>query len=87
MHRITRLDLDATRTRLRIEGRLLTSCLPSIQQACSTCLSAGRALEIDLAGVEHMEEPVAAALRALRRRGVAVSGASAYIEALLAPPR
>ncbi len=87
MHRLTRLDHDASRTTIRLEGRLVAACLPSVSAVCGECLRGGRALTIDLAGVAFLDDAAAAALRALRDAGAKLVGASAFVRALLEEPR
>lgn len=83
MHRLTRLDEDAHRTTLRLEGRLAEASLESLRHACGECLRAGRSLTIDVAGVVFLDDCVGAELRALRSGGAEIIGASAFVRAVL----
>lgn len=83
MHRLTRVDEDAQRTTIRLEGRLAEASVSSLRSACAECAAAGRALTIDLTGVVFLDERAGEELRALRGRGAQLVGASAYLRAVL----
>jgi hypothetical protein len=83
MLRITRAGADGSNEILRVEGRLTLDDLPRFQNVCAELLGAGPALRLDLSGLQFADREAAATLRALRRRGVALVGASGFVEALL----
>jgi ABC-type transporter Mla MlaB component len=72
---------------LRVEGRLTRLDLPRFQEACSELLQGGSALRLELSGLQFADREAVASLQALRRRGVALVGASGFLDALLSEPR
>jgi ABC-type transporter Mla MlaB component len=69
---------------LALEGRLTRDRLPRFEETCREVLARGVALELDLSGVRFVDPHGAAALQALRREGVALVGASGFLDVLLA---
>jgi ABC-type transporter Mla MlaB component len=86
MLRITRADTNGAVESLRVEGRLTRDDIARLQHTCAELLEAGARLALDLAGLQFADREGVAALRTLRRRGVALFGASGFVEALLADP-
>ncbi len=84
MLRVTHFQSSGATESLRIEGRLTRSDLPRFQEACSELLASGRALRLDLSGLQFVDRDAAVALRGLRACGVAFVGASGFVDALLA---
>lgn len=69
---------------LRVEGRLTRADLPRLHESCASLLETGAGLRLDLSGLQFADRASVAALQALRRRGVALEGASGFLDALLA---
>lgn len=84
MLRVTRFDAREETEILRVEGRLTAEDLARFQQACGELLAAGRSLSLELSGLQFADREAVATLRALRRRGVSLVGASGFLDALLA---
>jgi ABC-type transporter Mla MlaB component len=84
MLRVTRLRSDESIDSLRVEGRLTQHDLPRFQEACAELLAAGRSLRLDLSGLQFADRDAVIELRALRRHGVSLVGASGFLDALLA---
>jgi len=88
MLRITRANTNENVERLRIEGRLTHADLPRLQESCAELLQNGSGLCLELSGLQFADHEAVATLQALRRRGVALIGASGFLDALLTePPR
>jgi len=83
MLKITRSDLDSTRTALRLEGRVTEAGLPELERARMQCQQEGRHLILDLAGVSFVDRGSVATLHALRRDGIAFTGCSPFVLELL----
>ena len=83
MLRVTRSETEGSIDALRVEGRLTQPDLPRFQEVCAEPLAAGRSLRIDLSGLQFADRDGVTALRALRRRGVSLVGASGFLDALL----
>ncbi|MGH7289094.1 MAG: STAS domain-containing protein [Myxococcota bacterium] len=83
MLRVTRFDACEESEILRVEGRLTAADLTRFQQACADLLLGGRGLRLDLSGLQFADREAVAMLRALRDRGVALVGASGFLDALL----
>ena len=86
MLRVTRSHMNGSIESLRVEGRLTRRDVPRFQEACAELLDGGRSLHLDLAGLQFADREAVATLQALRRRGVALVGASGFLDALLAEP-
>lgn len=84
MLRVTRFEPNGSIESLRVEGRLTRSELPRFEAACWELLEAGCALRLDLTGLQFVDRDAALSLRGLRGRGVALVGASGFVDALLA---
>ena len=83
MLKITRSDLDSTRTALRLEGRVTEASLSELERARMECQQEGRHLVFDLAGVSFVDRGGVAALRGLRRDGIVFTGCSPFVSELL----
>ncbi|HME71401.1 MAG TPA: STAS domain-containing protein [Myxococcota bacterium] len=83
MLKITRSDLDSTRTALRLEGRVTEASLLELERARTECQQEGRHLVLDLAGVSFVDRRSVAALRGLRRVGIVFTGCSPFVSELL----
>jgi ABC-type transporter Mla MlaB component len=84
MLRVTRFEQNGATESLRVEGRLTRSELPRFEAACRELLEAGRALRLDLTGLQFIDREAVSVLRGLRGRGVTLVGASGFVGALLA---
>jgi ABC-type transporter Mla MlaB component len=88
MLRLTRHPLHEpepeTPVTLRIEGRLTRGDVSRLQAECTRLLEAGRPLRLDLSGLQFADRAAVATLQALRQRGVSLTGASGFVDALLA---
>lgn len=84
MLRITQAHADSASASLRVEGRLTGADLPRFQQSCAEWLARGARLQLELSGLQFADRAGVVTLRALRTRGVALLGASGFVEALLA---
>jgi ABC-type transporter Mla MlaB component len=86
MLRITHAHPDARTASLRVEGRLTRADLPRLQQTCAELLAGGAQLQLELSGLQFADRDGVVTLRSLRSRGVALQGASGFVEALLSDP-
>jgi hypothetical protein len=86
MLRITRADASATGVSLRVEGRLTQPGLARLRESCAELLESGTGVQLDLSGLQFADRDAVVTLRALRRRGVRLRGASGFVETLLADP-
>ena len=84
MLRVTRFETCEESEILRLEGRLTAENLVRFQQACADLLAGGRSLRLELSGLQFADRDAVVLLRALRQRGVALVGASGFLDALLA---
>lgn len=83
MLKITRSDLDSTRTTLRLEGRVTGASLSELERAYTECQQEGRHLVLDLAGVSFVDRVGVAALHGLSRNGIVFTGCSPFVSELL----
>lgn len=86
MIRVTRRPISESVESLSVEGRLTRVGVARFEEACAKLLEAGQALRLDLSGLQFADREAVAALQRLRSRGVALTGASGFVEALLAEP-
>jgi hypothetical protein len=71
---------------LLLEGNLLKEWIEELQQALAEARSDGAAVGLDLSGLRFVDAEGARFLRACRKRGVSLLGASPFVSALLGPP-
>jgi len=83
MLRITRSDVDADLVTLELEGRLVARDVEALERAVDDTAAPGRRVVLDLFGVSYLDEAGSQALRALRGRGVALTGCSTFVRELL----
>ena len=83
MLRVTRRQRCGSTQCLALEGRLTYDGLGRFEEACREILDRGTPLELELSGLRFVDPPGVATLQALRREGVALVGASGFVDALL----
>lgn len=84
MLRITELPPPDHHVTLRLEGRIAGPWAPEARQACERVLASGRALSLNLAEVEYLDDEGVRLLAELRSRGVRFIACSPFVEAQLA---
>jgi len=83
MMRITELSRSESVVRLRLEGRLTQSTTPEMRAAVQSCLTAGRTVLVDLAGVTFADPGGVETLLALCRAGVVLVACSPFLAEML----
>jgi len=83
MLKITRSDLDSTRTTLSLEGRVTKASLSELERTRMECEQEGRHIVLDLAGVSFVDRVGVSALHGLRRDGIVFTGCSPFVSELL----
>jgi hypothetical protein len=78
---------DSVHDTLLLEGNLLKEWLGELEQALARARQNGAAVSLDLSGLRFVDADGARFLRACRRDGVSLLGASPFVGALLDPPR
>lgn len=86
MFRVTRRPPSGSTERLALEGRLTREGLARFEEACRALLAPGVSLELDLSGLRFVDSQGVTLLQTLRREGVALVGASGFVDGLLGAP-
>lgn len=79
MLRISEIELNGDGATLRLEGRAVGTLVAEVENACEQHLSKGRQLRLDLADLSFADRPAIALLQELRRRGVALTNCSPFL--------
>lgn len=82
MMRITRTAADHTEA-LRVEGRLTHDTADDLRSACDATMADGRALALDVSGLQYVDAAGVRLLHGLRDDGVRLDGASGFVVELL----
>lgn len=72
-------DQEASKTTLRVEGRIVGPWVRELREACDRVLQAGSSLTVDLGGVTFVDRQGAALCQRLRARGVALVNGSTFV--------
>lgn len=86
MLRITRQP-GAEHDTLLLEGKLLKEWLEELQQALEQARRDRTLVRLNLSGLNYIDAEAARFLRHCRKAGVAILGASPFVQALLEAPR
>jgi anti-anti-sigma regulatory factor len=81
--RVSRRDLDSTRTTLRLEGRVTEAELSELERTQKECQREGRHLVLDLTGVNFVDRVGVTALKKFRHDGLIITGCSPFVGELL----
>jgi RNA polymerase sigma-70 factor (ECF subfamily) len=84
MMRVTRIDGDAERPKLRVEGRLTQQTAEELRMECEAVLASHGSLDLDVSGLQFADAPGTALLLHLERAGARLEHRSGLVEALLA---
>ena len=79
MLRITEIELNGDGATLRLEGRLVGTLGAEVERACDKHLSKGHRLALDLTDLSFADRAAIALLQQLRRRGVALTNCSPFL--------
>ena len=79
MLRISEIELNGDAATLRLEGRAVGTLVAEVESACEQHLSKGHRLRLDLADLSFADRAAIALLQKLRRRGVALTNCSPFL--------
>lgn len=79
MLRISEIEVDGEVAMLRLEGRAVGTLVAEVEKACEKHLSRGHGLSLDLSDLSFADQAGIALLQELRRRGVALTNCSAFL--------
>ncbi|HLF83101.1 MAG TPA: STAS domain-containing protein [Blastocatellia bacterium] len=79
MLRISEIELNGDAATLRLEGRVVGMLVAEVENACEQHLSKGHRLRLDLADLSFADRAAIALLQELRRRGVALTNCSPFL--------
>jgi len=79
MLRISEIELNGDAATLRLEGRAVGTLVAEIENACEAHLSKGHRLRLDLADLWFADRAAIALLQELRKRGVALTNCSPFL--------
>lgn len=85
MLRVTTVANEPGAITVVVEGRLTEETMDELESICAPSGGNGRPARIDVAGLRYSDRAGATALRRLREAGVAVVGASSFLEELMRP--
>ena len=80
---ITRDDLDAHNVLLALQGRISAEWADLLEQECRELRAFGLRVALDLSGVVFISRPGVEALGRLGQSGVAITGCSPLVAAML----
>jgi anti-anti-sigma regulatory factor len=86
MLRITRLDMNATAVKLKVEGRIASDWVAEVERECQHFLATGRSVVLDLSDVTFIDRRGARVLRTLRTGQLGIVNCPALIRDLLDSP-
>jgi ABC-type transporter Mla MlaB component len=86
MLKISQVGTGNPSVTLKLEGRVVGPWVGELRQLCELILSESRKLRLDLADVSFADAEGVAALTSLKRRGVAFSHCSPFVEEQLKTP-
>lgn len=79
MLRISEIELTEDAATLRLEGRVVGRLVTEVENACEQHLSKGHRLRLDLGDLAFADRAAIALLQELRRRGVALTNCSPFL--------
>jgi len=79
MLRISEIEFTGDAATLRLEGRAVGTLVAEVENACEQHLSKGHRLRLDLADLSFADRAAIALLQELRRRGVALTNCSPFL--------
>ncbi len=83
MLRITRLATDSLPPVFGVEGRLTRTNTEELRMTCEPALADAGALQLDVSGLQFLDDAGAALLRGFERRGAIITGPSVFVGAVL----
>jgi anti-anti-sigma regulatory factor len=83
MLKITETETNGSRVLLKLEGKITAQWAALLGQECRAALRKRRAVELDCAGVDFLDESGVAVLRRLPRKRVTLMNVSGYLTELL----
>jgi hypothetical protein len=84
MLRIRQVSVGSTEATLFVEGRIVSSWVPVLEDECSRVLQEpGRRLRLDLSAVMFVDDEGVLALRRLASYGVEIANPPTFVQALL----
>lgn len=78
MLRVTRIA-GGTIERLRVEGRLTSQTAEELRMACDAILAEEATLQLDVSGLQFVDQAGVGLLRRLERRGTRLAGCSGFV--------
>lgn len=83
MLRITTIDENNTTATLKVEGRIVSDWIGTLERVCHGWLERGKTIYLDLSGVTFIDTQGVASVRTLVTRNVRITGCSDLIQSLL----
>ncbi len=83
MLKITKTETNGSRVILKLEGKITARWAALLDQECRAALRRRRAIELDCASVDFLDENGVAVLRRLPRKRVTLMNVSGYLTELL----
>ena len=83
MLKITRITESAECVTLQLKGRIGGVWIDELRHECTTCLTQGCRLTLDVSGVQFIEAPGIVMLRAVLDQHIQLVGCSLFLSGLL----
>ena len=83
MLRITTIDENDKTATLKVEGRIVSDWIGTLERECHGWLEGGKTIDLDLSGVTFIDTQGVASVRTLLTRNVRITRCSALIQSLL----
>ncbi len=83
MVRITLVETSSEKTRMKIEGRIVSDWIKTVDAECQQLLTQGRKVLLDLSGVIFIEADGASMIRALLEKGCVLWSCPLFIHHVL----
>ncbi len=83
MLRITPIDEHTPTVTLKVEGRIVSNWIATLERECGGLLERGKAIDLDFSGVRFVDAQGVAMLKNLLTRNVRITGCSDLIQSLL----
>ena len=83
MLRITTIDEHTPAVTLKVEGRIVSHWIATLERECGGLLERGKAIDLDFSGVRFVDARGVAMLKNILTRNVRITGCPYFIQSLL----